>query len=77
MKSSLEQLTTGLASGQIRVVDLTQTLSPEFPALQLPPQFGQVAGDIRAAQLQLGHRSLKMTEHYVRERKGDKVGPTK
>ncbi|WP_213766947.1 cyclase family protein [Caballeronia sp. dw_19] len=42
MTSSLEQLTTGLASGQIRVVDLTQTLSPEFPALQLPPQFGQV-----------------------------------
>jgi len=35
------------------------------------------SGDIRAAQLQLGHRSLKMTEHYVRERKGDKVGPTK
>lgn len=35
------------------------------------------AGDIRAAQLQLGHRSLKMTEHYVRERKGDKVGPTR
>lgn len=42
MTSSLEQLTAGLASGQIRVVDLTQTLSPEFPALQLPPQFGQV-----------------------------------
>ncbi|MFM0649392.1 tyrosine-type recombinase/integrase [Paraburkholderia bryophila] len=35
------------------------------------------SGDIRAAQLQLGHQSLKMTEHYVRERKGDKVGPTK
>ena len=35
------------------------------------------AGDIRAAQLQLGHKSLKMTEHYVRERKGDKVGPTR
>ncbi len=42
MTSSLEQLTTGLANGRIRVVDLTQTLSPEFPALQLPPQFGQV-----------------------------------
>ena len=34
-------------------------------------------GDIRAAQLQLGHKSLKMTEHYVRERKGDRVEPTK
>lgn len=31
-----------LASGQLRVVDLTHTLSPEFPALVLPPQFGQV-----------------------------------
>nr|WP_261527854.1 tyrosine-type recombinase/integrase [Burkholderia multivorans] len=35
------------------------------------------AGDIRAAQRQLGHKSLAMTEHYVRERKGDKVDPTK
>jgi kynurenine formamidase len=42
MTSSLEQLIVDLASGRVRVVDLTQTLSPEFPALQLPPQFGQV-----------------------------------
>ena len=42
MTSSLEQLTIDLASGRVRVVDLTHTLSPEFPALQLPPQFGQV-----------------------------------
>ncbi|SAL78131.1 cyclase family protein [Caballeronia telluris] len=42
MSNSLEQLTIELASGQVRVVDLTQTLSPDFPALQLPPQFGQV-----------------------------------
>jgi len=35
------------------------------------------SGDIRAAQRQLGHRSLSMTEHYVRERKGDKVDPTR
>jgi len=35
------------------------------------------SGDIRAAQLQLGHASLTMTEHYVRERKGDKVRPTR
>ncbi|UFK95051.1 MULTISPECIES: cyclase family protein [Providencia] len=31
-----------LQQGNIRVVDLTQTLSPSFPALQLPEQFGQV-----------------------------------
>ncbi|CAM5789035.1 cyclase family protein [Castellaniella caeni] len=40
----LPALATRLASGQIRVIDLTQTLSPSFPALQLPPQFGQVQG---------------------------------
>ncbi|WP_336298109.1 tyrosine-type recombinase/integrase [Paraburkholderia bryophila] len=33
--------------------------------------------DIRAAQRQLGHMSLTMTERYVRERKGDKVGLTR
>lgn len=42
MTGSLEHLITDLASGRVRVIDLTQTLSPEFPALQLPPQFGQV-----------------------------------
>jgi len=34
-------------------------------------------GDIRQAQKQLGHKSLAMTEHYVRKRRGDKVGPTR
>jgi integrase len=37
----------------------------------------EASGDIRVAQRQLGHASLVMTEHYVRERKGDKVEPTK
>jgi len=35
------------------------------------------SGDIRQAQRQLGHESLAMTEHYVRKRRGDKVGPTR
>lgn len=30
-----------------------------------------------AARRQLGHSNVKMTEHYVRARKGDIVGPTK
>jgi len=34
-------------------------------------------GDIRQAQKQLGHGSISMTEHYVRNRRGDKVGPTR
>ncbi|KRG47391.1 integrase [Stenotrophomonas panacihumi] len=35
------------------------------------------AGDIRQAQRQLGHGSVVMTEHYVRNRRGDKVTPTR
>lgn len=41
-QSILPALAAQLASGAVRVIDLTQTLSPSFPALQLPPQFGQV-----------------------------------
>ncbi|ANQ85171.1 hypothetical protein dqs_2134 [Azoarcus olearius] len=41
--SSLASFVTDLASGRIRVVDLTQTLKPEFPTIPLPPQFGQCA----------------------------------
>jgi kynurenine formamidase len=29
------------SQGKIKVVDLTETLSPEFPAISLPPEFGQ------------------------------------
>jgi kynurenine formamidase len=41
--NTLTALLSDLASGQIRIVDLTQTLSPDFPTLELPPQFGQCA----------------------------------
>ena len=34
------------------------------------------AGDIRQAQAQLGHASVVMTEHYIRQRMGDKATPT-
>ncbi len=34
-------------------------------------------GDIRQAQDQLGHTTITMTEHYVRDRIGKKVTPTK
>ena len=37
----LGDLAGGIASGKIRVVDLTQTLSPDTPTLVLPPNFGQ------------------------------------
>lgn len=35
------------------------------------------AGDIRQAQRQLGHKSVTTTERYVRNRRGDKIGPTR
>lgn len=42
MTDSLMAFTEALSKGALRVVDLTHTLSDEFPALQLPPEFGQV-----------------------------------
>ncbi|HYN12853.1 MAG TPA: cyclase family protein, partial [Burkholderiales bacterium] len=39
--SILSQLIENLSRGSIRVVDLTQTLSPEFPQISLPPEMGQ------------------------------------
>jgi kynurenine formamidase len=39
--AALAALVSHLASGAIRVVDLTQTLSPEFPQIALPPEMGQ------------------------------------
>lgn len=41
-QSSLVAFANELANGFIRIIDLTHTLSPDFPALQLPPEFGQV-----------------------------------
>jgi kynurenine formamidase len=39
--SVLAELIGQLSSGAIRVVDLTQTLSPDFPQISLPPEMGQ------------------------------------
>ena len=41
--SSLAAFAADLLAGKIRVIDLTQTLSPEFPTIALPPIFGQCA----------------------------------
>jgi len=41
--SSLSAFTADLLAGTIRVVDLTQTLAPDFPTIVLPPNFGQCA----------------------------------
>ena len=41
--SSLTDFAADLLAGKITVVDLTQTLSPDFPTIQLPPHWGQCA----------------------------------
>lgn len=41
--SSLADFAADLVSGRITVVDLTQTLSADFPTIALPPEFGQCA----------------------------------
>ncbi|MFN7641576.1 MAG: cyclase family protein, partial [Burkholderiales bacterium] len=38
---TLTALVADLLDGRIRVVDLTQTLTPEFPQIVLPPEMGQ------------------------------------
>ena len=37
----LNQLAAALIAGKVRVIDLTQTLSPDFPSISLPPEMGQ------------------------------------
>ena len=39
--SVLDDLAGALLSGGVKVVDLTHTLSPDFPVMILPPEFGQ------------------------------------
>jgi len=40
--TALPQLAKELLTGGLKIVDLTQTLSSDFPGLVLPPEFGQV-----------------------------------
>lgn len=40
---NLLALAAAIAAEDIEVVDLTQTLAPEFPTIALPPEFGQSA----------------------------------
>jgi len=39
----LAALMGALVAGRVHVIDLTHTLSPDFPTLVLPPEFGQCA----------------------------------
>lgn len=44
MPHALTQLLDDLATGQLRVVDLTQPLGPETPVIELPPMFAASPG---------------------------------
>ena len=41
--TSLESLAAEIATGAVKIVDLTHTLDPDFPVIILPPEFGQCA----------------------------------
>jgi kynurenine formamidase len=41
MDNLLTQFAEALATGKIRVIDLTQPLEPATPVIQLPPEFGK------------------------------------
>ena len=41
MNESLQRFAAAIAARTLRVIDLTHTLSPDFPTLLLPPEFGQ------------------------------------
>ena len=41
--TTLAMLAANIAAGDIRIVDLTHTLDPDFPVIILPPEFGQCA----------------------------------
>ena len=40
-ESVLSTLVRALATRQVRIIDLTQTLAPSFPTIALPPEMGQ------------------------------------
>ena len=39
--STLTNFVSDIANGSIKVVDLTETLREDYPAITLPPEFGQ------------------------------------
>jgi len=41
--SVLQELARSLTTGEVKTVDLTHTLDPDFPVMILPPEFGQCA----------------------------------
>lgn len=58
---SLVDFVSDIVDGRVRVVDLTHTLSPAFPTIVLPPQFGQCA-PFRMEEI--SHYDERGSNHY-------------
>ena len=68
--ATLATLASNIAAGDIRIVDLTHTLDPDFPVIILPPEFGQCARFRMEEVSAYDHRgpawkwhNLSMSEH--------------
>ena len=40
--TTLTELAKAISNESVKIVDLTNTLSPDFPVIILPPEFGQI-----------------------------------
>jgi len=69
-QATLNDLTAHIATGSVKIVDLTHTLDPDFPVIILPPEFGQCARFRMEEVSAYDHRgpawkwhNLSMSEH--------------
>ena len=64
----LMQFASAIASGGIRVVDLTQTLKPSTPVIQLPPPFApsDPFRDLGNLALRRARAGLVLEQHRLR-----------
>lgn len=47
-KAVLADLVAALGSGAVEVIDLTETLRPDYPTITLPPEFGQASPFVKS-----------------------------
>ncbi len=80
---SQNALSIRFTKARLKAASLNPLLKEAILAYQFRDLRAKAASDkaenstIRDAQLQLGHSSMAMTEHYVRAKRGQKVTPTR
>lgn len=74
-----EKLTASMLRSRFDAARLKARVAFQFRDLRAKAATDKAdsSGDVRQAQRQLGHTTIGMTEHYIRERRGAKVEPTK